>query len=402
MKKTVKAIFSLMLVFSLTFAMLIPVYAASASEAETEATALKQLGLFKGVSDTDFALDRAPTRTEALVMLIRALGKEAEALGGNATHPFTDVDSWADKYVAYGYEQGLTKGVSATQFGTGSADSNMYLTFMLRALGYSDTAGDFAWNAPDTLAKTVGILPGGVDTSNFLRADVARISWAALEAKMKDGSQTLSQRLMDMKAFHSDEYVSAKLFVEKAGGTVVNTLAELQAAVQDPGTSVIQIGSDMSISGDLFVDRESGPKMLIYIKSGVILTVDGEFTAVGCFVTNDGTMVINGIFSRGLGNFTNNGAVMVKSGGELTSGMTDTCNRGNIIVDKDAKLPVERGTQFYNYGSIVNNGYISVDDGGCLYNNEGKTENNGTIDLVSSFFGNVKDITGTGTVNDKR
>jgi hypothetical protein len=72
-------------------------------------------------------------------MLIRAMGKESEALGGSWSHPFTDVDSWADKYVGYGYEKGLTKGVSATQFGTGNADSDMYLTFMLRALGYDDS-----------------------------------------------------------------------------------------------------------------------------------------------------------------------------------------------------------------------------------------------------------------------
>jgi hypothetical protein len=51
--------------------MMLPAYAAT-PEAETKAAALKQLGLFMGVSDTDFALDRAPTRLEVMDMLIRS------------------------------------------------------------------------------------------------------------------------------------------------------------------------------------------------------------------------------------------------------------------------------------------------------------------------------------------
>ena len=62
-----------------------------------------------GVSDTDFALDRAPTRVEALVMLLRTLGVEDDAKASTATHPFTDVPGWADRYIAFAYENGLTR-----------------------------------------------------------------------------------------------------------------------------------------------------------------------------------------------------------------------------------------------------------------------------------------------------
>lgn len=402
MKKKAKGIISLILMLVISLTMLMPAYATDSGEAAAKAAALKQLGLFQGVSDTDFALNRAPTRTEALIMLIRAMGKESEALNGTWSHPFTDVPAWADRYVGYGYEKGLTKGVSAMQFGTGNAGSDMYLTFMLRALGYDDSAGDFTWDAPDTLAKAVGILPDSVDTSNFLRADVAIVSWTALEAKIKDGSQTLSQKLMEMGTFNSEEYVSARLFVDKDGGTVVTTIDALRAAVADENVTVIQIGSDMDISGELFVDRGDGPETLIYIKAGVKLTVSGEFTTVGCYITNDGAMVITGAFDRGLCSLINNSTVTVRSGGEFSSGMTDTYNRGSITVDTDGKLSVERGTQFHNYGNIVNNGYISVDNGGSLFNDTGKIENNGTIDLNSYFSGNIEAITGTGTVSDNR
>lgn len=175
---------------------------------ETLAADLKQLGLFQGVSDTDFALGRAPNRTEALVMLIRILGKESEALNGSWIHPFTDVPSWADKYVGYAYQEGLTSGVSNTQFDADStASSYMYLTFVLRALGYSDTNGlDFTWDNSYGLASEVGVLPKGTNTVDFWRADVVRVSYAALAAKMKGSDKALYVKLIEAGVFTQEQY----------------------------------------------------------------------------------------------------------------------------------------------------------------------------------------------------
>ena len=183
--------------------------AAAVSCDELAARDLKALGLFKGVSETDFALDRAPTRLEAVTMLIRMLGKEKEALTGSWHHPFTDVPSWADSYVGYAYEKGLTNGVSANSFGTGDASSAMYLTFVLRALGWSDLGGtDFSWDAPYSLAKAAGLLPESVDTHHFLRGDVALVSYAGLSAKLKGSTHMLSDRLIEQGVF-SRELFSA-------------------------------------------------------------------------------------------------------------------------------------------------------------------------------------------------
>ena len=173
---------------------------------QTLAQDLKQLGLFQGVSETDFALNRAPTRVEALVMLIRVLGAESSAAGGSWYHPFTDVPSWANNYVGYAYENGLTKGISATAFGTGSATAQMYLTFVLRALGYSDSTGDFTWQDPYTLAEKLNLLPRCVDRSNFWRADVATVSYAALPAYLKDSGLTLADKLMAAGVFTAESY----------------------------------------------------------------------------------------------------------------------------------------------------------------------------------------------------
>ena len=175
----------------------LPAWAADAS-AQKAADALHALGLFQGVS-TDAAgnpvyeLDRAPTRAEALTMLVRALGKEREAAAGTWKIPFTDVAPWAVPYVGYAYANGLTKGVSATRFDPEApSDGAVYLTFMLRALGYRDGAdADFVWDRPYALASEAGILRVGVNTADFRRGDAALATWYALAAARKGGTVTL-------------------------------------------------------------------------------------------------------------------------------------------------------------------------------------------------------------------
>ena len=174
---------------------------------QSVAADLKELNLFKGVSDADFDLERAPTRVEALVMLVRLLGKETAALNGNFSHPFTDVPSWADKHVAYAYSTGLTNGVSATKFGSDNATSAMYFTFVLRALGYTDGSGkDFTWDNPFDLAMNTQIYNVNVDKNNFMRSDVVMISYAALSATLKGSSLTLADKLVSEKVFTIEEF----------------------------------------------------------------------------------------------------------------------------------------------------------------------------------------------------
>lgn len=180
------------------------------STAEKYATKLKTLGLFKGVSDVEFDLGRAPTRTEAVVMLIRFLGKESEAVDAKYTHPFKDVPQWADAYIGYAYKHNLTNGISDVEFGSDiSAGANIYLTFVLRALGYSDKDGaDFKWDNPYELSNTVKILDETVNTSEFLRADAVIVSYNALNVKVKNEDVLLSEKLIKNGAFTEDEYMT--------------------------------------------------------------------------------------------------------------------------------------------------------------------------------------------------
>ncbi len=178
------------------------------------AEALKTLGLFRGTGtnadgSTNFALDRAPTRIEAVIMLIRLLGREEEALAFPASAcVFEDVPEWARSYVAYAYESGMTKGVSATKFGTGEATVYQFLTFVLRAMGYSEAAGDFYWDRSDLLADKLGLIAGDDDLQNFTRGTAVRIMEAALRNAMRDGTK-LYQKLADSGVFTEEAYLAA-------------------------------------------------------------------------------------------------------------------------------------------------------------------------------------------------
>ena len=191
--------------------------AVAAATEETElASRLKELGMFIGVGEnsdgtTDFDLDRAPTRAEALVMLIRALGKEGMAMAHPKTHPFTDVPNWADGYVSYAYSDGLTNGVSDTLFGAGEpVSAEMYLTFVLRALGYADGDGnDFSWDSPWALAAWCGIYPPQAANTSFGRGDVVNVTCSALFASIKGTGMALYERLVHEAVFTEGQFQKA-------------------------------------------------------------------------------------------------------------------------------------------------------------------------------------------------
>lgn len=180
---------------------------AAAYETQYDACAqeLYELGLFKGAGvnadgTPDFQLDREPTREEALVMLIRLLGEEETALNYTGRHPFSDVpqDHWAYPYVAYGYFRGYTTGMNGREFGLGQpATANMYLTFILRALGYDDRGGDFVYAVAYSKAMNIGLIKNGMYTSGtaFYRDDCAYISYKALLQPMSNHIQTLGKYL---------------------------------------------------------------------------------------------------------------------------------------------------------------------------------------------------------------
>ena len=199
MKKLLALALTLCLVLGLA-----PGAAAAGTEAEDAAGALYALGLFRGTgTDAEgaptFELGRALTRSEAVTMLVRLLGRENEALGGTWETPFTDVEAWAEPYVGLAYENGLTTGTGETAFGGGErVTAAQYITFILRALGYDDASGDFAWDRAWELSDELGITGGeygAANSASFTRGDAALISLSALSQTLKGSETTLLERI---------------------------------------------------------------------------------------------------------------------------------------------------------------------------------------------------------------
>lgn len=195
-----RKIISLILMLTLAVGLVVPAVAADPA-AIAAADRLNSLGLFQGVGVNDdgtlnYALDRAPTRQEAVTLLVRLLGKEAEALAGSWEMPFEDVDNWAIPYVGYAYANALTSGTSATKFsGSDTVSASQYLTFVLRALGYSSDS-DFSWDSAWTLTDELGITGGeyGAATA-FTRGDAVTVSANALDKPVKSGGKTLLETI---------------------------------------------------------------------------------------------------------------------------------------------------------------------------------------------------------------
>lgn len=183
------------------------------------AAALKMLHLFKGSFTgygEGFDLEVAPTRLQALIMFIRVLGEEEQALAWTGSTPFTDISkgSDAEKYVGYAYEMGYTNGYTATTFKPGNpVNVHQYTEFVLRAMGYSSVSNT---NLADTLirAEEAGLLTSGETEfmlgQKFLRADLVYISYYALDSELPDGENTLADVLMDKDVFTKREWRDAE------------------------------------------------------------------------------------------------------------------------------------------------------------------------------------------------
>lgn len=165
------------------------------SSAET----LHDLGLFQGTGvNADgtpiYDLDKTPSRNQALIMLVRLLGKEAEAKSGTWDIPFTDVSAEMKPYVGYAYANGLTTGYTAESFRGGQKVSgNQYVSFLLRALGY-ESGKDFEVAKATELSDKIG-LTAGQSLAGFTRGDVAQLSVAALSTPLKDSETTMMRKL---------------------------------------------------------------------------------------------------------------------------------------------------------------------------------------------------------------
>ena len=258
---------------------------AGAASYDNCADQLKDLGLFQGTED-GYELDRTPTRGEAATMLVRLLGKE-EA-------PFTDLDDWQKPYVQYLYDNKLTNGATETTFEPEEACSaQMYTTFLLRALGYSDAAeGDFTYDAAIDFGETIGLVDyANCNESAFLRDHVAAMSLTALNTDVKGETETkLLEKLVadgavdeakaeSLLAFFDnyDAYVEATAAMGDA--TKMDVSADVSASVALGDQQVMSLSMPMEIKADM--DMESLDQSKMAVTGTIEVTIDESLVEEG-------------------------------------------------------------------------------------------------------------------------
>ncbi len=197
MKKLISILLALTMVLSVnTFA-----FAGNPDE-EYKADVLYNLGLLKGsgtnsVNLPEYDLDDIATRNVAVTMLVRLIGKEDEAIKNDYSIPFVDVPGWATQYVGYAYDNKLTSGINKTMFGgNDNISATMYITFLLRALGYS-SAEDFEWDKAWEFSDEIGMTNGEFNEENtsITRGNLVILSEKALRTNLKGSSETLFDKL---------------------------------------------------------------------------------------------------------------------------------------------------------------------------------------------------------------
>ena len=240
-------------------------------DAKAAADTLYKFGLFKGTGtdengDPIYDLDRAPTRHEAVTMLVRLLGQENYALTSNWTTPFTDVADWAAPYVGSAYANKLTNGISADAYGgENTVTASQYITFVLRALGY-ESGTDFQWDSAWTLSDEIGLTDGSynADSGEFTRGDVAIVSCNALNMKLKGSDSTLFEVL------------------NKDG------FGKMEGAFKAYDLKFVKIGGRLYENAELSVEQFGGGEYYVQAKDlftlFVILT--GEYTVNGSYASS--------------------------------------------------------------------------------------------------------------------
>ncbi len=177
-----------------------------------------------------FGLDKPATRMEGIIILIRLMGKEADAQAmTDQPCQFTDVPDWAKGYVNYAYAENISKGVSATRFGVADKMTvYQYNTLMLRVLGYDDSKGDFKWDSSVDKAENLSILPRDFTllytqiNPVFTKGALMETSFCYLQANLKDQEQTLIDQLIEAGAVSNELAEEYGLSVEKWGSLATN------------------------------------------------------------------------------------------------------------------------------------------------------------------------------------
>ena len=249
---------------------------ASASDFDAVAEDLSAIGMFRGTAN-GFELDRAPTRSEAAIMLVRLYGAEEKAKAaydaGEIKHPFTDVSEFTSPYVAWLYTNGITNGTSAITFGSAKkCSAQNYVAFLLRALGYKDGT-DFQYADALTFAKEKGFYDAVMFPGEFLRDDLAALTYQALAADMADGKTYLLDSLVRSGAI---DKTAAKPMTDK-----ITAYRAMTSAMDTMDENAMDVDMDVKMDMTMTAEGET-MKVPSTMKGNMKMIMDGANIQMAC------------------------------------------------------------------------------------------------------------------------
>ena len=155
---------------------------------------LSAVGVIVG-DNGDFRPDDSVSRNEMAVIMAKLILGTYEADSYVGSHPFTDVPSWASRYVAACYNSGIISGRGEGIYdGASTVTAVEAAAMMLRALGYEDLSlGATQWDQPVAAkANEINLFKGlsGNSQTPMDRNSVAQLALNTLEATMVRTTRT--------------------------------------------------------------------------------------------------------------------------------------------------------------------------------------------------------------------
>ena len=211
---------------------------------------MQAVSVMVGDENGNFNPDQNVTRAEMAVVMANLLDLQVEDFVG-ASIPFTDVPEWAHAYVAACYADGITGGISATEYGSNNSVTSVQAALMLlKALGYFQYSSDFGtdWQVATIREASSNDLFDGVNSARnaaLTRNEVAQIALNALEATMVEpdgtpGSVTTSDgTVVNLGSVTYNDRTSSN-----------SQYAAISEAEGDDGRYTVELGEDL-FDGDL-------------------------------------------------------------------------------------------------------------------------------------------------------
>lgn len=364
MKSFKKLLAVLMTVAIIAGSLVVPVFADSLNY-EEEARTLYDLGLFKGVSETEYKpnLEARLLREEAVALLLRMFKLEDEALSMDEneakqilSEKFKDADqiaSWAVKYVAYAVKNGIIAGRPDGNF---APKDNLlgreYAKMLLTMLGYVQ-GKDFEYEFSMSELANVSGFPQkeavALDTEYLLRDDVVGMSYYTLTAEYVAG-ENAGKKVIEVIVGDDEEMRALAIekgLIEKPVMVLVEELPDIEITQGDelvlPETVKVTYSDgtvkDVKVSWPNIDTNEPREKTEI---TGVLEGSDGKLFAKFNLTIKEAALRVTGVSADNLievvvtynNNVEGNDAVKKKDNYKLNNGksVTNVKVEGNTAI----------------------------------------------------------------------